>query len=311
MNGMAQTTQGRMDAMSAAIEQIQSHPVTRDSTHGAFHMQQRPTVSQAPASAPPSWAGSQAPVITPSPAFGIAAEGDAFRTTAQQSSFGQQTFGAQQSATETPLRRTHGQDTSFHETFSPPRNDGRLPTHYHVGSPESPLNPARGVTTQWAAGAGTEMKVFDPKDWTVDQKKPSKELRSFDGDMAVYDSWRRRVRDHFVGVNCNYGLIFDVVEQTKVPINWLSLSTTYFAQLPRMNWEWASTHLWTFIGGYLSDDMMRRRLTLTNGQDYNGLDYGALYMLRTMVDPLNSQSLNADGSSTSRSATNHLTFNLT
>ena len=116
------------------------------------------------------------------------------------------------------------------------------------------------------------MKVFDPKDWTVDQKKPSKELRSFDGDMAVYDSWRRRVRDHFVGVNCNYGLIFDKIEQTKVPINWSSLATTYFPHLPRMNWEWASTHIWTFIGGYLGDDMMRRRLTLTNGQDYNGLE---------------------------------------
>ena len=80
------------------------------------------------------------------------------------------------------------------------------------------------------------------------------------------------MRDHFVGVNCNYGLIFDKIEQTKVPINWSSLCTTRDQHLHHMNWEWASTHIWTFIGGYLSDDMMRRRMTLTNGQDYNGLE---------------------------------------
>lgn len=149
------------------------------------------------------------------------------------------------------------------------QNDGQQPAHFRVGSPEasigSPLNPTRGVTSQWAAGAGTELRAFDPREWAVDQKKPSKELKSFDGDLAFYDSWRRRVRDHVVGVNCNYGLIFDTIESTKVPINWSALGTTRVHQLPYMNWEWAATHIWTFIGGYLSDDTMRRRITLTNG----------------------------------------------
>ena len=83
--------------------------------------------------------------------------------------------------------------------------------HFHYGSPESPLNP--GSSSQWAAGAGTESKPFDPRDWSVDGKKPSKELKTFDGDMAHYDTWRRRVRDHFMGVNCNYFKVFDIVEK--------------------------------------------------------------------------------------------------
>ena len=128
VNGVAQTTQGRLDSLSAVIDQIQAHPVTQNSTHGAFQVHQGPTVSQAPPSAPLSWAGSQAPVISPSPAFGIGAESDPFRTAAQQPPLIQQpaafclneatTFGAQRSVQDTPLRRTHGQDTSFHETFS-------------------------------------------------------------------------------------------------------------------------------------------------------------------------------------------------
>ena len=80
MNGLAQTTQGRLDAMSATIDQIRANPVTHDSTHGTFEAQQRPTVSQVPAAAPPSWTDSQVPLISPSPAFGITVEGNVFGT---------------------------------------------------------------------------------------------------------------------------------------------------------------------------------------------------------------------------------------
>ena len=90
------------------------------------------------------------------------------------------------------------------------------PECHHYGSPGSPLG--NGGASQWAAGAGTEQKPFDPRDWMVDGKKPSKELKTYDGDMANYDTWRRRVRDHFVSVNCNYSKIFDLIEKQKTPI---------------------------------------------------------------------------------------------
>ena len=97
------------------------------------------------------------------------------------------------------------------------------------------------------------MKPFDPRDWPVDGKKPSKELKTFDGDMAHYDTWRRRVRDHFMGVNCNYFKIFDIVENQNTPIMWRKLAYTQIAELPYVNWEWLATHVWTFIGGYIND----------------------------------------------------------
>ena len=285
MNGLAQSTQGRLDGLSTGLEQTRASMIAQDQPRGTS------SVLQPPTAAPPSWSDSRVPHLSPSPAFGIQTGGDVFRADAASSHSGvhQSTFGPQSPVHPSAApRRTQGYDTSF-ETFASPmaarnlmHNDGQRPAHFHVGSPEasigSPLNPTRGVTSQWAAGAGTEMKAFDPKDWAVDQKKPSKELKSFDGDLAFYDSWRRRVRDHFVSVNCNYGLIFDTIESTKVPINWSTLAMTRNQQLPFMNWEWAATHIWTFIGGYLSDDIMRRRMTLTNGQDYNGLElWRALY----------------------------------
>ena len=79
----------------------------------------------------------------------------------------------------------------------PPGTENRSrPEWFNYGSPGSPLNPN---ASQWAAGAGTELKPFNAKDWMVDSKKPSKELKTYDGDMINYDTWRRRVRDHFVG----------------------------------------------------------------------------------------------------------------
>ena len=76
---------------------------------------------------------------------------------------------------------------------------------------------------------------FDAKDWNTENKKVTKELRAFDGDMAAYDNWRRRIRDHFVSVNCNYAKIFDLVEQSKTPINWHQLATSWVAELPNLN----------------------------------------------------------------------------
>ena len=111
-------------------------------------------------------------------------------------------------------------------------------TNYYVGSPSSPLQNATTAPSnfgQWAAGAGSEQRPFDVKDWSVEHKKPSKELRAFDGDMANYDNWRNRVMDHFISVNCNYSIIFDILEKCKAPIAWSTLRATHIAAVPHMN----------------------------------------------------------------------------
>ena len=90
--------------------------------------------------------------------------------------------------------------------------------------------------------------------------------------MANFDTWRRRVRDHDVGVNCNYSKIFDLIEKQKAPIHWRSLATTQVTELPYDNWEWVATHIWTFIGGYVNDILLSRRSTMTNGEEFTGLE---------------------------------------
>ena len=108
-------------------------------------------------------------------------------------------------------------------------------------------------------GAGTEQQPFDPKLWSIENKKVTKELRAYDGDMAHYDNWRRRIRDHFVSVNHNYSRIFNLIEITKGPIKWNSLATTYVRELPYLDWQWVATHIWTFTAGYLIDTQLSRR----------------------------------------------------
>ena len=68
---------------------------------------------------------------------------------------------------------------------------------------------------RWAPGAGTENQPFDPRAWSTDGKKVTKELKTYDGDMAHYDNWRRRIRDHFVNTNHNYSKVLDFVECAK------------------------------------------------------------------------------------------------
>ena len=128
------------------------------------------------------------------------------------------------------------------------------------------------------AGAGTQNRPFDPRDWSTDGKKISKELRTFDGDLATFDTWRMRVRNHFVGANCNYSRIFELIETNKTPIKWATLARTQIADLPYLDWQWIATHLWTFTGNYLSDSQLTRRAALVGGEEFNGLEYWrALY----------------------------------
>ena len=170
---------------------------------------------------------------------------------------------------------------TFGHSQSPPNHSGVYgssrtgPSVYHYGSPGSPLG---APMPQFAAGAGSESRPFDPRDWSVDGKKPSKELKTYDGDMAHFDTWRQRVHDHFIGVNCNYAKVFALIENQKTPIKWANLNSTVIPDLPHVQWEWVATHLWTFLGGYIDNTLLGRRLTMANGEPYNGLElWRAMY----------------------------------
>ena len=134
------------------------------------------------------------------------------------------------------------------------------------------------ASSTWAAGAGSDRRPFEARDWTVD-KKATHELKSFNGEIANYDNWRRRVRDHFTGTNLFYKDIFDMVESEKSTISWSRLATLKVAALPNLDWQWIASQIWSFIGRFMTDTLFGRRLTLTCGEEFNGLElWRALWM---------------------------------
>ena len=134
------------------------------------------------------------------------------------------------------------------------------------------------MSNRWAPGAGSNMRAFDPKDWDVQGRKVTKELRVFDGDLVKFDNWRRRIRDHFVSVNCHYTEVFKIIENNKSPIRWSELRATYVQELPNLNWEWVASHLWSFTSSFLTDTQLDRRMALVQGEEFNGIEFWrALY----------------------------------
>jgi hypothetical protein len=152
--------------------------------------------------------------------------------------------------------------------------------HYNL-SPGSPLTSATPVAQQppnqpsfYSAPAASSLhKPFDVRDWSTDGMKISKELKTYNGDLATFDVWRTRIRNHFVSKNANYSKIFEIIEKNKIPIPLHSLSNTRIPELPNIDWCWIATHLWTFTGNFLSDDQLTHRMTLVAGEEFNGVEY--------------------------------------
>ena len=267
----AQQIHSKFEAMDREMERMQSllaqtrattppepPPGMRPAPFPPSSWTSAPPTAQPESQAPPAGfrqGTATRPNDAASPAFGAAFGVNFQRTWTQQSTF------------ESTPRPKQSNEATFGQ-----RNG---PSNFYVGSPSSPLQGAStgpSTFTQWAAGAGSEHRPFDVREWSVEHKKPSKELKAFDGDMAHYDNWRQRVMDHFISVNCNYSTIFDILEKCKTPIAWSALAATRIPSIPHMNWEWLATHMWTFIGAYLNDTLLQDRLTLTHGEVYNGLE---------------------------------------
>ena len=176
-------------------------------------------------------------------------------------------YGPSQGFSSAPQSSAPRQAPPDSPTAGPTKNFGPDVSHFHLGSPGSPLN---GTGVQWAPGTGTELRPVDPRDWSVEGKKPSRDHRTYDGEMAHYDIWRRCVRDHFVGTNMHYSKIFGMIEKEKVPIHWNMLASTRIASLPMVNWEGIATHLWTFTGACLEDGLLSKRIMMCSGEEFNG-----------------------------------------
>ena len=125
---------------------------------------------------------------------------------------------------------------------------------------------------RWAPGAGTQLKPFEEREWSTGHKKVTKQLDAFDGDIVHYDNWRRRIRDHFIDVNCNYAEVFRLIENEKGIISWARLPYMKIQSLPHMNWQWIASHLWSFMGQYMTDNVLNDRLVHTCGEEFNGLE---------------------------------------
>ena len=236
--------------------------------------------STTPNPTPPSWtAASDQDARRENPSTGYA------RTSSNIPTFGSTapTDGPQHFNVGSPLNGPSSAENR--SPWGPWGNDGAAQSNPQPSAPDfQSAGPAHShhranfTPGQNAAGAGTQLRPFDPRDWNTDGKKISKELRVYDGDIAHYDTWRMRVRNHFVGTNCNYLHVFDLIEKCKTPIAWAALAYTNVDELPYMDWHWIATHLWTFTGNFLNDSQLKHRSTLVGNEEFNGLEYWrALY----------------------------------
>ena len=134
-----------------------------------------------------------------------------------------------------------------------------------------PPTATNSSSTGWAAGFGTNYGPWAEKDWTVADKM-SPNLVSFDGQIGHYDDWRNRVKDHFTATNMHYREVFELIEKNKNIITIESLNSTNISTLPNVNWLWIASHLWTFIGKWMTNNQLRRRLALAQGEEFNGIE---------------------------------------
>ena len=81
-----------------------------------------------------------------------------------------------------------------------------------------------------------------------------------------------------------YKEIFDQVEKEKNVVNVGALVNISAPTLSNLNWAWVGLHVWTFAGKWMNDTQLGRRLTITQGEDYNGLElWRALFVEYTEV----------------------------
>ena len=166
--------------------------------------------------------------------------------------------------------------TNIQSAWSQWRPSGSAPTNgptmFGMASPPpATQQPPMQQANSWAAGFGTNFGPWVEKDWKVDHKVSS-ELKVFDGQIQHYANWRNRIRDHFISTNVYYSEVFDLIEQTKNILTLQTLNDARVPTLPNVHWRWLASHLWTFIGKWMTNGQLDRRITLASGEEYNGVE---------------------------------------
>ena len=121
------------------------------------------------------------------------------------------------------------------------------------------------------------IKPFVEREWSVTDLKPSKELvtKPFTGSAEHYKIWADRIKDHFKERNSDWTFIFKLIESSKSPIWKHSLSQSTVGNSVRcsaVDFQWVTSHLWTFIGKHVTEVVYSRRMTLTNGEEDHGME---------------------------------------
>ena len=285
INNISQGLAARIESLTMEIEVMRrlqpSAPERSNAPPAPQSWSAAPPTAEDPLSTPPGFASpghpfvgtGQAPMQAPPPVFAPPTPAPAPAPSASVPMFHQ--MGSPMGGNEAQFPTSglpHQPRMAFPTTTLPQDQRFPSPAFGHGGDASVPESPFAATGSRYAPGAGTENQPFDPRSWSTDGKKVTKELKNYDGDMARYDNWRRRIRDHFVNTNHNYCKIFDLVETTKSPIKWAALASTQVAELPFLDWQWVATHLWTFTANYLTDTQIERRGTLCMGEEFNGLE---------------------------------------
>ena len=63
-----------------------------------------------------------------------------------------------------------------------------------------------------------------------------------------------------------------MIEQNKGIITLQALATSAIPSLPNINWGWIASHLWTFLRKLMANAQLRRRLSLAQGEEFNGVE---------------------------------------
>ena len=114
---------------------------------------------------------------------------------------------------------------------------------------------------------------FNFKDWHINPKGISKSLVPFDDSAAHYRTWRSRVTDHLMASNQSWGRVLELVERQRAPLSKERLAGIGGVDDAPMDLNKISAQLWSFLGQYcLGNKVYDRRLQLTNGEDFNGLE---------------------------------------
>ena len=193
--------------------------------------------------------------------------------------FGTKTNTTQNFGIGTPTTPSPPNENSPLGSNAVPQNPfaGPRPTQPEPHTTSNEPNPDPWAHSRWGANQGGPRSTggsvpFIKREWNVSEKKVSKQLVPFDGDVYHYKSWSNRVKDHCNEVNTNYIYVFDTIEAQKLPIKLQNCATVKLTNGVECDFAQIAGILWSFLRNNVNDKVHERSLELTFNQPGNGLE---------------------------------------